>query len=239
MKDVAGPEPLPSRWTQATTCAGCMYQAHLDCIYCPDALWFPNDPVSLPTLWSDHNIVWVDCTLSRPRVQMAVPADCLPPIPKLDPKFWADTLEKYRALSLAHVNLASWTVFKKDVLALGISSKHRLQCSKGNNWLTALRGDKLSLADFDTAVMWLNRNTCQKSSPNWRCPWPATAPSEVVPPWHTWLCWEPSPESPWLSTTIMPLVSPPPGLPPRPSAPPPLSPDPGVIARTFARCMIA
>ena len=138
MKDVTGPEPLPNGWTRATQRTSHMYQACLDCIYCPDALWFPNDPVSLPTLWLDHNLVLVDCTLSRPRVQMAVPADRLPPIPKLDPKFWADTLEKYKTLSQAHVNLASWMVFKKSILALSISSKHHLHHSKGNNWLAAL-----------------------------------------------------------------------------------------------------
>ena len=209
MKDVAGPEPFPSRWTHATQCTSHTYQAHLDCVYCPNALWFPNDPVSLPTLWSDHNLVWVDCTLSQPRVQMAAPADCLPPIPKLDPKFWADALAKYRMLSQANVSLASWTIFKKDILALGISSKHCLQCSKGNNWLAALRGDKLSQDDFNTVVAWLNRGPCPKSSPGWCCLWPAAAPSEVVPPWHTWQRWEPSPESPWFTTTIVPLVPPP------------------------------
>ena len=88
-------------------------------------------------------------------------------------------------------------------------------------------------------MAWLNRNTRLKSSPNWHCPWPAAAPSKVVPPWRTRLCWEPSPESPWLSTTIVPLVSPPPGLLPRPSAPSPLGPDPGVIAHAFAWRMIA
>ena len=185
MKDIAGPEPFPSRWTHATQHAGCTYHTRLDHIYCLDALWFPDDPVSLPTLWSDHNLVWVDCTLSCPRVQMAVLADCLPPIPKLDPKFWADALEKYRMLSQSHITLASWTAFKKDVLALGISSKHHLRSSKGNNWLAALRGDRLLQSDFDAAIAWLNRGRRPKSSPSWHRPWPATAPSEVVPPWRT------------------------------------------------------
>ena len=127
MKDVAGPEPLPGGWTRATQCAGRTYRARLDRVYCPDALWFPSDPVSLPTLWSDHNLVWVDCTLSRPRVQMAVPADRLPPILKLDAQFWAGALAKYRVLTQCNVDLASWSVFKRDVLAMGISSKHRLR----------------------------------------------------------------------------------------------------------------
>ena len=239
MKDVAGPEPFPSGWTRATRCAGLTYKARLNRVYCPDTLWFPSDPVSLPTLWSDHNLVWVDCTLSRPRVQMAVPADCLPPIPKLDPKFWADILVRYRAMSRADVSLTSWTAFKKEVLALGILSKHHLQCSKGNNWLAALKGDQLSQADFDTAVAWLNQGPRPKSSPSWRRPWPAAAPSEVVPPWRTRLCWEPSPNSPWFSTTVMLTVPPPPRLPARPPCPAPASPDPDVIARAFARHMIA
>ena len=239
MKDVASPEPFPSGWTQATQHAGCTYHACLNRVYCPDTLWFPSDPVSLPTLWSDHNLVWVDCTLSCPRVQMAVPANHLPPILKLDVQFWSDALAKYRALNQTGISLASWTVFKRDILALGISSKHRLWCSKGNNWLAALRGDKLSQDEFDAALAWLNRGPCPKSSPSWRRPWPAATPSEVVPPWRTWPRWEPSPESPWFTTTIMPLVSPPPGLPPRPPVPTPASPDLGVITRAFARCMIA
>ena len=239
MKDVAGPEPLPTGWTRATQRTGCTYCARLDRVYCPDALWFPSDPVSLPTLWSDHNLVWVDCTLSRPRVQMAVPADRLPPVPKLDAQFWADALAKYKMLTQSDVTLASWSVFKKDILALGISSKHRLQRSKGNNWLAALRGDLLSQDDFDAALAWLNRGPRPKSSPNWRRLWPAAAPSEVVPPWRTRPRWEPSPNSPWFTTTITPLVPPPPGLPPRPSASAPAEPDPGVIAQAFARHMIA
>ena len=230
MKDVAGLEPFPSRWTCATQRASCTYHACLDCIYCPDTLWFPNDPVSLPTLWSDHNLVWVDCTLSCPRVQMAVPADCLPPIQKLDAKFWADTLARYRTMSQASVNLASWTIFKKNILALGISSKHHLRRSKGNNWLAALRGDELSQEDFNTALAWLNRGPRPKASPDWHRPWPAAAPSEVIPPWCTRLRWDPTPTSPWFTTTIAPLVPPPPGLPPRPSAPALTSPDLGSIA---------
>ena len=233
MRDVAGPEPFPGGWTQATQCTGLTYKARLDHVYCPDALWFPTDPVSLPTLWSDHNLVWVDCTLSRPRVQMAIPADHLPPIPKLDPKFWADVLAKYKTLSQADVSLASWTAFKKDVLALGISSKHRLQRSKGNNWIAALRGDQLSQTDLDSAVAWLNRGPRPKSSPSWCRQWPTAAPSEVVPPWHTWLRWEPSPNSPWFSTTIVLTVPPPPGLPARPPCPALTDPDPDVIARAF------
>ena len=239
MRDVAGPEPLPTGWTRATQRAGLTYRARLDRVYCPDALWFPGDPVSLPTLWSDHNLVWVDCTLSRPRVQMAVPADRLPPVPKLDAQFWADALARYRSLTQAGVNLASWTAFKKSVLTMGISSKHRLRRSKGNNWLAALRGDQLSQDDFDATVAWLSRGPRPKSSPNWRRPWPAAAPSEVVPPWRARPRWEPSPNSPWFTTTIVPLVPPPPGQPPRPLAPAPVEPDPGIIACAFARRMIA
>ena len=156
-----------------------------------------------------------------------------------DAKFWADVLAKYRTLGQTNISLASWTVFKRDIVALGISSKHRLWHSKGNNWLAALRGDKLSPDDFNTALAWLNRGPCPKSSPNWHHPWPAAAPSEVIPPWRTWLHWEPTPESPWFTTTIVPLVPPPPGLPPRPSAPAPAVPDPGIIACAFTRCMIA
>ena len=239
MRDVAGPEPFPSGWTQATWHAGLTYKARLDQVYCPDTLWFPTDPISLPTLWSDHNLVWVDCTLSRPRVQMAVPADRLPPIPKLDPKFWADVLAIYKTMSQTTVNLASWTAFKRSVLALGVSSKHRLQRSKGNNWLAALRGDQLSQTDFDSAVAWLNRGPRPKSSPIWRCQWPAATPSEVVPPWRTRLRWEPSLNSPWFSTTVVLTVPPPPGLPARPPCSAPTDPDPDIIAHAFAQRMIA
>ena len=239
MKDVAGPEPFPSGWTRAIQRAGHTYHTRLDRVYCPDTLWFPSDPISLPTLWSDHNLVWADCTLSCPRVQMAVPADRLPPVPKLDAQFWADTLAKYKALCQTDISLASWTAFKREILALGISSKHHLRRSKGNNWLAALRGDKLTQEEFDTALAWLNRGPCPKSSPNWRCPWPAATPSEVVPPWRTWPRWVPSPASPWFTTTIVPLVFPPPGLLPRPPVTTPASPDPDVIACAFARRMIA
>lgn len=66
MRDSVGFGPFPRGHSYRGRSHGVECSSRLDRIYCPEADWFPGDPVTLPTLWSDHSLVWVDCTLSRP-----------------------------------------------------------------------------------------------------------------------------------------------------------------------------
>ena len=67
MKDVAGPNAFPSGWThEMLNNNGVHTCSRIDRIYCPIDNWFPDDPVSIPNLWSDHTLVWTDCVLSKP-----------------------------------------------------------------------------------------------------------------------------------------------------------------------------
>ena len=158
MKDIAGPNAFPLGWThEMLNNRGIHTRSHIDRVYCPVNDWFPNDPVSIPNLWSDHSLVWADCVLSKPRIQMAVPADRLPPVDRLDKDFWKEALSSYSELSQSPITLLSWTAFKRSVLASGLSSRTQATAAKGKNWLPAFRGDQLSPEEFDSALSWLHR----------------------------------------------------------------------------------
>ena len=240
MKDVAGPGPFPAGWThEMPNNCGVHTRSCIDRIYCLSDAWFPDDPVSIPVLWSDHALVWADCTLSRPRVQMAMPASHLPPVHHLDDKFWADTLGAYSRLTSSPVTLPTWTTFKQSVLSYGVASRCRASAEKGKNWIPAFRGDQLSPEDFESTLAWLHRKP--NSQPSWfkHHRWPNAAPQEAVAPLMVRPSWSPSPESPWFSSSVVRPFFPAPVPPRTPSlpSPPPLNPD--VLRRAILRRMLA
>ena len=240
MKDSAGLYPLPSGWTfkrAVRSSPDSFVFSRLDRIYCPQDNWFPDLPVSLPTLWSDHNLVWVDCTLSKPRVQMAVPADRLPNISSLDDEFWASALSRYRAMVASPVSLPRWTAFKKEILSLGLSARRRRSAAKGKNWLATFRGDPMSPEDFDSAMSWLHHKPPARSCRDWSERWPAAAPLEARLPSIARLAWIPTPVSPWASSTKVKVLLPPPSRAVSPADPPACRP--GVIERALLRRMLA
>ena len=238
MRDVAGFEPLPRGWTFRGRSHGVDTLSRIDRLYCPTDDWFPEDPVSLPTLWSDHSLVWADCTLSRPKVQLAVPADHLPPPTRLDSSFWSSVMSAYSELVSSPVTLPRWSAFKKEVLRLGVQSKSRSSASKGKNWLAAFRGDALSPDEFDEAVPWLSHKPRPRPRWLWSMRWPAAAPEYVVPPHRPVPAWHPSPESPWFRSTLVPN-RPAVGLPPfARGSPPPPCPD-GAIERAILHRLLA
>ena len=240
MKDVAGSGAFPSGWThEMPNNNGIHTRSRIDRIYCPADNWFPDDPVSIPNLWSDHALVWADCVLSRPCVQMAVPADRLPPVDRLDKIFWKEALASYSELSTSPITLISWTAFKQSVLASGLSSKSRASAAKGKNWLPAFRGDQLSPEEFESALSWLHRKPNRADKWQRRRRWPAAAPEYDTAPSVVKPSWRPSSPNPWSASTIVkPLYitpSQPPPSPPSPAAPP----DPAIIKRAILRRMLA
>ena len=240
MKDTAGLYAFPAGWTHRRphrTRPGLVVYSRLDRIYCPSESWFPDVPVSLPTLWSDHSLVWADCRLLRPRVQMAVPADRLPSIPSLDAVFWSSVLSSYTALVAAPVTLPRWAGFKRSVLALGTSSKTRLSLAKGRNWLAAFRGGQLSPEELDSALSWLHHKPASRSLRDWRRVWPSAVPEWDLPPPVARLSWMPTAENPWASSTAVKLVYSAPS--PAVALPAPPACLPGVIEKAILRRMLA
>ena len=240
MKDTAGLYPFPTGWTHRRphqTRPGLVVYSRLDRIYCPSVSWFPDVPVALPTLWSDHSLVWADCRLLRPRVQMAVPADRLPRVSSLDDAFWSAALASYAALVSAPITLPHWTGFKRSILALGVSSKCCLSRGKGKNWLAAFRGSQLSPEELNSALSWLHHKPAARSRRDWAMVWPSAVPLWDLPPPLARLSWVPTVESPWASSTSVKLVystsSPALALPPPPTC------LPGVIEKALLRRMLA
>lgn len=240
MRDVAGHGPFPAGWThEMLNNRGVHTRSRINRIYCPIDNWFPDDPVSVPVLWSDHALVWADCTFSKPRVQMALPANRLPPTHRLDDKFWADTLGAYSRLVSSPITLPEWTAFKRSILKYGLASRSRASALKGKNWIPAFKGDQLSPEDFESALAWLHRKPNRQPSWYKHQHWPNAAPEESVTPVKPCPSWSPSPESPWFSTTFVQPFYPtlvPPRAPSQPS-PPPIDPD--ILKRAILRCMLA
>ena len=221
MSDAAGPDPFPKGWSYRYSINNSHCYSHLDRVYCPSTSWSASTPTSVPTLWSDHCIVWADCTAISPKVQMAIPASHLPDPAKLDDFFWSDVLKAYSALTDAPVSLPSWSSFKKQVLSLGSQSKARRKHRNTKHWEAALRGDQLSRDNLTSALrdMYSDQPTVS-SSP--QCRWPPAAPSYASRPPLSYPSFIPTPESPWANTTVVPWKhrrsrsSPPSGLTPIP-----------------------
>ena len=203
MDNSASPELYPKGWTYHYSSNGSPCYSHLDCIYCPTTSWSLAAPVSIPTLWSDHCLVWADCSALSPKVQMAVPASRLPAPTKLDDLFWSATLKEYTILTNTPVTLPSWTSFKKKtILSLGSQSKAQCKHKISKHWLTALCSDQLSCDELDNTLRDMY-SSCSPG-PSSPCPqWLPAAPSYAVlthPPCPSFIL---TPESPWASTTVV------------------------------------
>ena len=80
--DTTGVHPFPhsiSFHHQASN-----YSAHLDRVYFPHQACTAGKPVTVPTLWSDHCLVWAPIHITNLRVELAKPAPCLPDITTLN-----------------------------------------------------------------------------------------------------------------------------------------------------------
>ena len=203
MSDAAGPDPFPKGWSYRYSKNNSHCYSRLDCVYCPSTSWSASTLTSVPTLWSNHCIVWADCTAINPKVQMAVPASRLPNPIKLDESFWSDVLIAYSTLTTSPISLPSWTSFKNHVLTLGSQSKARRKHHNTKHWVAALKGDQLSRDDLTSTLRDMNSDRpTTNSSPH--CQWPPAAPSYASRPLHSYPSFVPTPESPWASTTIVP-----------------------------------
>ena len=81
-QDAAGMRPYPCGISFHHRASD--YSARLDRIYFPRQSCTAGKPVTVPTLWSDHCLVWAPIHITNPRVELAKPAPCLPDMTTLD-----------------------------------------------------------------------------------------------------------------------------------------------------------
>jgi len=228
--DVAGPAAFPrgiSFHHHASSFSTC-----LDRIYAPRGICVAGRPVTIPTLWSDHSLVWAPLHVSNPRVKLAKPAPCLPGLPVLDghSPFWPAVLTAYEQLLISSVSLASWSSFKSVVLALGIQAKKATNTSCTKNWKALLCGDLVPEGDLTDAIRHRGFSLSPPTRPRvrvhgWRSavaepctPAPRPAPPHhsrwpsalrpLLPPWHSSSSSADSPAASHRSTSTPPAPTP-------------------------------
>lgn len=120
-EDVAGLDPFPRGFPWSLIHRGTLLLSRIDRIYTPPLAWTMELPVSIPTNWSDHKMVYADCHLLQPKVELAVPAKRLPKLESLEASkdFWPATMNAWVFLLSGPVTLERWTAFKKGVLDSG------------------------------------------------------------------------------------------------------------------------
>jgi len=150
--DVAGPVAFPRGISFRHRASS--FSARLNRIYAPRGICVAGRPVTVPTLWSDHSLVWAPVHITNPRVELAKPAPRLPGLLVLDghSPFWPAVLTAYEHLLVSGVSLASWSSFKSVVLALGIQAKKATNTSRTKNWKALLRGDLVPEHDLTDAI---------------------------------------------------------------------------------------
>jgi len=184
--DSAGPDPYPRGFTWSMAHGQTRLWSRLDRIYVPIRTWTAHLPVAVPTNWSDHKLVYADCTLRNPRVQLAVPAKRLPSSPLLDSssEFWVEVMADWTALCDGPITLPRWCTFKKRVLESSTKLASQRRSSRTKNWRSALRGDLVPEEDLAQAV-WeaLAPPTCPRQStrPPLQSRWRSTLPDRLMP----------------------------------------------------------
>ena len=208
--DTAGPNAFPHGFSWSCANRGHFIHSCLDRIYIPSQSWSARLPVSIPTNWSDHKLIWADCSILAPRVELAVPAPRLPDIDSLskDSCFWSAVMAGYDILVSSPVTLESWTTFKSLVLSEGVRSKSLRRHKKTKDWKAALRGDLVHEDDLHQAIHDALCPSCSSKAPSLppqSCRWQSVLPDHMLPspvskhlP-HCATCWgdvsDPSPHS--------------------------------------------
>jgi len=206
-RDVARPAAFPRGFSFRHRASS--FSACLDHIYVPRGICAAGRPVTVPTLWSDHSLVWAPVHITNPRVELAKPAPRLPGLPVLDghSPFWLAVLTEYECMLVSGMSLASWSAFKAVVLALGLQAKRATNTSHTKNWKSLLRGDLVPKADLTDAIRHHGFSLSPPSRPRirargWRSaaavpPVPAPRPSPpqrsrwpsalrpLLPPWRS------------------------------------------------------
>ena len=205
--DMAGLDAFPRGFTRSGT------HARLDRIYIPTDSWTASFPVVFPTLWSDHKFIYADCIVTRPRVEIAQAAPCLPPLPMLnaDRFFWPQVMSSYASLASGPVTLERWTDFKKLDLQIGTRAQASRRAAHSADWKAALRGDLIEPDDLQEALRQAIYPPSSSIQPRPRgCRWQCAIPDRDIPAplrrphappkvtrWHCATDPSPSPPASW------------------------------------------
>jgi hypothetical protein len=167
MTNAAGPGPMPSLWTYRKKNAHGITSSRLDRIYRPLIGWTSSNPTSIPTNWSDHNIMHCTMVVKSPTVQTAKPAPRMPDIKNLTKPFWRASLDSYRTLISQPIGLKPWVDMKTNLLKLGMKTAQTMKKKKTADWNSLLRGELLSKEDILTYL----------SKPRFQGPHPSCSPT--------------------------------------------------------------
>ena len=185
-QDAAGPNAFPRGFTWSQARRDFIIHSRLDRIYIPTDTWSANLPTSIPTNWSDHKLVWADCTVLAPRVKIAQSAPRLPNLRcfKNSPQFWKPVMEYYNDLVNEPITLERWTDFKTRVLLLGTRVRKQHGSAKTANWRAALRGDLIPEEDLHQAIHDALRPAAiskREPLPSRSCRWRTALPAHEIP----------------------------------------------------------
>ena len=177
-QDCAGPPSFPRGFTWSGGNSRYKLYSRLDRIYIPMAEWSADLPVSIPTNWSDHKLVWASCVLTQPKVEIAEAAPRLPPVRVFHKckEFWVPALALYENLVSSTVTLETWTTFKSEILKLGSSVRAKRKLNKTTDWKISLRGELVPESELHQAV----QDALRPASLSDREPVPARSSR-----WHT------------------------------------------------------
>ena len=182
-QDAASVHPFP-RGISFHHRASC-YSARLDRVYFPQQTCTAGKPVTVPTLWSDHCLVWAPIHITNLRVELAKPAPRLPDISTLDRHwpFWSSIIAAYDTLAASDITLQDWVSFKQTVLEHGLKAKATSGTSRTKNWKLLLCGDLVPEDDLVEAI-WRNGFTIapphKPRAPHQQ--WPSAIPEDMIPP---------------------------------------------------------
>ena len=134
--------------------------SRLDRIYLPKRGWSLDRLLTIPTHWSDHQVVSATCFVVKPRVQLARPAPRIGKPPDEDNlKFWSPVLRAYKATCALGPTLCSWVAFKTFALHHFRFIRKKCPCPPPPSWKDTLCKDGISRYDFDDALRsWLYRH---------------------------------------------------------------------------------
>ena len=197
-QDVAGLSPRPRGWTYSQNTAACRVFSRLDRLYVPHDGWAAEPPYVLSTNWSDHRVVVSDLIVTKPVVQVAVPAPRLPNLDGLDKSetFWPVVLAAWDDIERdGKATLERWTAFKGTVLCEGQVANTSFKWKDSKYWRNAVRKEELAPDEIWDAVRGLAQPQ-RPIRPRGKPVWAEAIPKYGMPPAPR-KCFRPSSSSPW------------------------------------------
>ena len=197
-RDVTGIGPRPRGWTYSRNAATGRVFSWLDRIYVPHEGWAAEPPYVLSTNWSDHRVVVSDLIVTKPVVQVAVPAPRLPDLDGLDKSrtFWPSVLAAWDDIVRdGKPTLERWTAFKETVLREGLATNTSFKKKDSKYWRNIVRKEELAPDEIWDAVRGLAQ-PLRPVQPRRKVLWGEAIPKYDKPPAPR-KCFRPSPSSPW------------------------------------------